>query len=79
MSRKPRPRPEAVIATADALAQTVQAQIGQRVGNVAIELSLAAGQVLRDDFAFTPEQILAFQQKLIARAKANRAQFAAAE
>ena len=44
----------------------------QRLSNVSIELTLAAGQVLREHFGFDENQVNEWFDKTLARAKANR-------
>jgi len=41
-------------------------------GNVSIEMNLAGGQVLREEFGFTQEQIKRWADLTIERAKNNR-------
>jgi len=41
-------------------------------GNAAIELSLAGGQVLSEEFGFTEEQVKRWMDKTLERAKQNR-------
>jgi hypothetical protein len=73
MARKKTTAARADVArSATAVASVVELQIQRRIGVVAVELSLAANQVLRDEFGFTPDQLLHFQQLLTARARANR-------
>lgn len=44
----------------------------QRLAYLANELTLAAGQVLQDDFGFTQEQLNLFLDKFLYRAQKNR-------
>lgn len=44
----------------------------KRLENLAAELAIAAGQTLKDEFGFTTEQIMTFQDAWLARARKNR-------
>ena len=44
----------------------------QRLSNLALELTLAAGQVLKEDFDFNENQVNEWLDKTLARAKTNR-------
>lgn len=49
-----------------------RAQVDQLLGNVATEMALAGGQVLRERFGFSAEQIKVWLDATLARAKENR-------
>ena len=44
----------------------------ERLGLLAVELGLAGGEVLQQDFGFTPEQVADWMDKMLNRAKVNR-------
>lgn len=44
----------------------------QRLSNLAIELTLAGGQVLREDFGFDENQVNLWLDKMLIRAQKNR-------
>lgn len=43
-----------------------------RLSNLAMELTLAGGQVLREDFGFDEQQVNLWLDKMLARARTNR-------
>lgn len=49
-----------------------RAQVDQLLGNVAVEMAIAGGQVLREQFGFTAEQLKVWMDAMTARAKKNR-------
>jgi len=49
-----------------------RAKAGQMAGNVAIEMSIAGGQVLREVFGFDEEQVKKWIDLTVERAKKNR-------
>jgi hypothetical protein len=49
-----------------------RAQVDQLLGNVATEMALAGGQVLRDQFGFSSDQIKTWLDATTARAQKNR-------
>ena len=60
--RRVRPRPQMI----------TRAKAGQMAGNVAIEMSIAGGQVLREVFGFDEEQVKKWIDLTVERAKKNR-------
>ena len=49
-----------------------RAQVDQLLGNVATELALAGGQVLRERFGFSAEQIKVWLDAMLVQARRNR-------